>query len=266
MKVIGYPQPGKAKSRALLEAFIEGAGGALIDPIGGFWEQPHAAAFYGTIGIEGFFRQATKRGPWFYLDNAFLDAARGTHYRVGVNALQGPLVAADHERLGALSAAGLEFKPWRENGRHIVICPQSDYYMRELAGYPGGAVAWTSDVMVRLAKFTDRPIRCRAWAQDKIALSRTLHEDLEGAWAVIVYSSAAAIAAVLAGVPVFVLGESPALLMGLSDLSRIEHPRRPDGRMEWAARLAASQWTVEELRSGKAWRALEQLVAAEVAP
>lgn len=259
----GYPQPGKDKSRRLLEAFVvRGAGGLLVDD--GRLRDPGDAAFYGVQGIEILLGMAKLRAgfvpaqaSWYYLDNAFLDAARGTHYRIGRNALQGPLLAPDDKRLQAL---GVEVKPWSNAGRHILLAPQSDYFMREIAGWKAGD--WTAHVMAELARHTDRPIRTRAWAPDKIKLGKSLAEDLDGCWALVTHSSAAAITALLAGVPVFLTGESPALTMGLSQLSRIEQPRRPDGRREWAARIAASQWTLEELAAGDAWRAFAGLEVA----
>ena len=258
--VYGYPQPGKDKSRVLVSAFLYGCRGALAEPIERGL-RPGPAVFYGTIGIEAIFNEARARGEWFYIDNAFLDAARGTHFRVGVDALQGPLLPADHRRLESLR---VEVEPWTRGGRHVLIVQQSDYYMREVANVAAGSASWTESVMRILARNTDRPIRVRSWAPDKIGLAKTLREDLDGCWAVVTHSSAAAIAAILAGVPAFVLGGSgPLLAMASSELEAIERPRRPDGRREWAAQLAASQWTKDELGAGVAWRALTQ--GAEVA-
>ncbi len=255
MKVIGYPQPGKEKSRRLVGALVQGAGGELADARGGLRGERHAAAFYGTQGIEELFREARALpgrglGHWLYIDNSFFDVSREAFFRVGVDMLQGPLGAPDYARLDAL---GVAIQPWRKGGRHILLCPQSDYFMREVLGR---SEPWAARVMRELAKYTDRTIVVRAWSQDKVALSRTLGEDLEDCWALVTDSSAAAIGALLAGVPVFITGESPALLMGLAQLSEIERPRRPDGRELWAARLAASQWTLEEMREGKTWREL----------
>lgn len=258
--IYGYPQPGKAKSRQLVSAFLYGCRGELAEPSRGLRDGP--AVFYGAIGIEALFNEARARGDWFYMDNAFLDQARGTHYRVGLDALQGPLMPADHARLERL---GVEIQPWTSAGRHILIVPQSDYFMQSVVRTVATS-EWIELVMRKLARHTDRPIRVRAWQADKIAASKTLAEDLEGCWAVVTHSSAAAIGAVLAGVPAFVLGgAAPLLEMASSELEAIERPRRPDGRREWAARLAASQWTIEELSAGMAWRAILERRGAAVA-
>jgi hypothetical protein len=252
MSVVGYPQPGKMKSLQLVGAFVEGAGGTLVPH--GRVLRPPPAAFYGTAGIEDVFNAARARGGWFYLDNSFFNATRGTHFRVGRDALQGPLCAPDYARLRAI---GADVKPWTRSGSHVLIVPQSDYFMREIAGVRGGVDAWRCDVIERLRRHTDRELRTRGWQRDKIALGRSLAEDLVDCWAVVTHASAAAIDALLAGVPVFLTGATVALEMGLSQLEAIESPRRPDGRQAWAARLAASQWTIDELRAGVAWRALQ---------
>jgi len=48
--------------------------------------------------------------------------------------------------------------------------------------------------------------------------------------------------------------------MGLSDFTKIESPIYPTGRAAWAAALAGQQWSLEEFRSGVAWRTLQAAV------
>lgn len=250
--VVCYPQPGKAKSRLLCEAFAKGCGGRL-EEAGVLRDGP--AAFYGVVGLERLFAAVRRASqPYYYIDNAFFDEARQVYYRIGKNALQfGGPGAADFARFAALE---LEVQPWRRDGRHIVVAAQSEHFMRHVAGWSGGALAWQEHVLVTLKKHTDRPIVVRHWSSDKAERAQSLQQDLQGAWALVTHASAAANEALLAGVPVFVTGPCAALTMGLSQLEQIEMPRRPDGRREWAAMLAAQQWTVDEIRSGIAWSAL----------
>lgn len=247
----GYPQPGKDKSLRLLTAFCEGAGGRVAR----YLEQTEGCrsmAFYGTVGIERIFRMAQVAGDWFYLDNAYFDCAREKYFRVSRNAFQRAL-RPDHARLEQLD---VRIAPWRRGGRHILVVEQSDYFMRELAGYP--IEKWRADIRRTLGLHTDRPILVRPWINNKLKGAATLQRDFVDCFAVVTHASAAAVEAVLAGIPVFLTGESVALEMGLSQLERIESPRRPDGRREWAARLAASQWSEAEMRSGAAWNALKE--------
>jgi FkbM family methyltransferase len=202
--VWGYPQPKKTKSYEIVRAFCQGAGGRVSPQV--VHLNPGAAAFYGAVGIEPLFEAARARGAWYYLDNAFLDQARGTHFRVGVDRLQGPLLPADRERLKPL---GVEVKPWRSSGSHVLLCPQSDYFMRTIARWEGGVGNWVHSVIKQLEIRTDREIRVRPWSADKMKLAGTLAEDLVDCWAVVSHSSAAAIGALLAGVPVFLTGGTP---------------------------------------------------------
>lgn len=244
-----YAQPNKDKSRVVLEAFARGCAGQLAER---YELQDGTAAFYGVVGLENLWRAVRARGDFVYLDNAFFDRARGTHFRATRDALQPTVIGrADWHRLTAL---GLDFKDWCRDGRHIVVCMQSEHFMTNVAEWP--APEWLQFVERTLKAHTDRPIVIRDWGRDKGERARSLHRDLDGAWALVTHMSAAANEAVLAGVPVFVTGDCAALPMGLSQLESIESPRRPDGRQEWAAGLAAAQWTLEEMREGAAWRSL----------
>jgi hypothetical protein len=253
--VFCYPQPGKAKSRRLCDALAAGAGGQVVEAAREL--EPGPAAFYGAVGIEHLLRAAQARGGWYYSDNAWFDAARGTHYRIARDALQDLAPAPpDWERWRAL---GVEIAPWRRDGRHVLVVLQSGYFLREVAGWPGGIDGWQDAVLRKIAAHTDRPIVVRHWQRDKAERAKSLAAELKGCWALVTHMSAAANEALLAGVPVFVTGPCAALRMGLSQLEQIETPRRPDGRAEWAAGLAARQWTVEEIAAGMAWRALHGL-------
>jgi len=90
------------------------------------------------------------------------------------------------------------------------------------------------------------------------ARNAPLAMDLIDCWAVVAHSSNVAVDALLLGVPVFVTDRCGARRCADTDLSHIESPRMPDDREEWAATLAAQQWTLEEMRSGLAWRMLQE--------
>lgn len=264
MSVVAYPQPGKAKSAEILGAFIagaraQGAGGQVVHSPHVRRLQDGAAAFYGTVAIEQLFDQARWRaeacaGDYYYLDNAYFDRGRGQYFRISLNALQR---ARPRPHSGRLERLGIEIQPWRKSGKHVLVVEQSDYFMRELAGWRGGLEQWRHTTIKAIELATDRPIVVRRWLRDKTKASSTLAEDLAGAWAVVVHSSAAANEALLAGIPI-VCHESCVAIPFSSKFGELEDPRRPDGREEWAARLAASQWTLHEMRAGVAWRALQE--------
>lgn len=248
--VICYPHPGKAKALRILEAFAQGCKGTITlgqDLLEG------QAAFYGVVGLEALWdRVLNLKHPYYYIDNSYFDRWRGGYFRVGVDALQ--CDGSDVPDFDRLQALQLNIKPWRKSGKHILIIAQSEHFMRHVARWPGGALAWQQHVLTELKRSTDRPMVFRHWVRDKKAASSGLAADLANAHAVVVHSSAAANEALLAGIPVFATGPCAALRMGLSQLERIEQPRMPDGRREWAAALAARQWTLEEFASGAAWK------------
>lgn len=233
----------------MLEAFAAGCGGrvnqnaVILEPEGG-------AAFYGVIGIEHLLRLAiAEKRDWFYGDNAFVDSGRGRYFRFARNAYQlSTLATPDHARLSAL---GVKVRPWRRDGRHIVVVEQSEHFLNLV-----GAKHWLLRVLADLKQHTDRPLKIRRWRRDKDKAAAMLAADLKDAWALVTHMSAAANEALLAGVPVFVSGRCAATPMASGKLSEIERPRYPDDREDWAAGLAARQWTIEELRRGDAWRTL----------
>ena len=55
----------------------------------------------------------------------------------------------------------------------------------------------------------------------------------------------------------------PAQVFENTDLARLEEPNLPpqEDRMEWAARLAACQWTLYELAHGLCWTKLKDHIS-----
>lgn len=234
-----YPQPGKARSRLVLDALAAG------------WRGGDATAFYGVVGIEERFA-AVGGGAWLYGDNAYFDACRGKFFRFARNAFQVfEFQPPDHLRR---AAQGLWVRPWQRDGRHIVVVEQSDHFLR----ISGAGQDWLQKTIKTLGTHTDRPLSVRPWTRDKAGAAATLAADLEGAWALVTHMSAAANEALLAGVPVFVTGPCAASPMASGSLAEIERPRYIDGREEWAAGLAGSHWTLDELRDGTAWQRLRE--------
>ncbi len=243
-----YAQPDKAKSQRVLEAFAAGCGGRLSSTWAGELGEGDAA-FYGVRPAwMHLWRQAIdERRQWYWLDNAWFDTTRERQFRIGRNAIQSWAdKASNGERLARL---GVRVQSWRKNGTHILICGQSDEFMRTAAGWPEGAAGWRRQVIRNLMQHTDRPPLIRIKQEQ-----RPLARDLQDAWLLVTHSSAAAIEALIVGVPVIVTDPACAASGFSTTFEDVESPARPDGREEWAARLADSQWTLEELKNGTAWR------------
>lgn len=271
MGLISYPVPGKEKSRLICRAFEAGA-------------PKHAtgSVFFGTEGVMDAFQRA-KSGTWWYIDNAYFDRCRGTYFRVTKNALQVnpwiPIERMDIVAQESLEAGkpsrhelmrpstgerfrklGIVIKPWRDNpAGKIIVCPQSDSFMKSTLGRPGN---WTLDTQLKLRGWGYGPERwlVRPWERNKTLAYQTLHEQLRGAALVVTWSSASAITALLEGVPaISESGAAHALTGGLS-AQHVLNPRRPsiEERTRFCAVLADNQFTLDEFRDGTAWRWLER--------
>ncbi|CDX26708.1 conserved hypothetical protein [Mesorhizobium plurifarium] len=135
-------------------------------------------------------------------------------------------------------------RPWRASGREIVVLPQRGI------GTPGIAMplSWPGDVVARLCKATDRPIRVR----NHPGKARTEpYEDLKDAWAAVTWGSGAGIKAIFAGVPV--IHELPAWIGAPAARFGLEHLEDPfvGDRMPMFRRLAYAQWTIAEIKAGE---------------
>lgn len=251
MTVTAYPVANKPKSAEICEAFIAGCGGAVATGSPRLLSGP--AFFYGVDSSNEHLWLEARADPgrvWYYADNSFFDSARGKYFRVSKNRLQHcGYGTSDGERFRAL---GIEMKPWREAGDHVVVCPQSDHFMRTIVGFRGD---WTREIVGALKTLTSRPVVVREWQRDKGKAAKTLPADLDGAHALITWSSAAAVTAVLAGVPVVVGGDCAAAPMA-GQMFKLDQLPRKD-RENWAGVLADQQWTLDEFARGDAWRALQ---------
>jgi len=212
-------------------------------------------ASFCTPATWGLLKQAIADGRnWYYGDHAYY--RRGRYYRITKNAYQYQPSPAEiaSARPDRFKLAGMQAAPtWRQHGSTIVICPNSDVYMRQFYGAP--ASDWIMDVVRQVAKVSSRNIVVRFKAQ---ADKRPLQQDLHDAWAVVVYNSNAAVEALQAGVPVFVTCPwASTASMGLSDLSKISEPYYPVDRVKFLWALAYRQWTLQEIASGVAWKALQ---------
>lgn len=247
MTPVSYYARHEISSPKFAFAFARGCKGEISDDLDYLFPGPFAA--FGSPPVWPLLRRAQAEGrDWYFADHGYL--GRGVYFRITKNNYQ-------HDGSGYAAPErwkrfGRPIKPWRTSGRHIVVCPNSEVYCR-LHGFD--VMHWLQEVQRTVRAHTRRPIKVR-WKKD--SGRNPLQRDLVNAWAVVVYSSAAAIEALLSGVPVFTLAPFAATYqMGLSDLSQIEHPIYPDDRERFMEVIAANQWTLPEIFNGDAWRALQ---------
>lgn len=172
--------------------------------------------------------------------------------------------AHPHDRV---AVHGLKFKPWREPTPrgHILV-----------AGMSGKAAAadgilperWERGVIHRLRNLTKRQIVYRPkpnWIGARpipgstFGINQTLEDALEGCHAVVSHHSNVAIEALVAGIPCFLVDGAGRPMSGCAKtLDDIETPPMPETRQQWAADLAYTQWSLQEMQTGKAWLGLRK--------
>lgn len=241
------------RNRAISQAFAKGAHAQIVPaaPL-----LPGDVFMYGCLrGLKPTLDQAiAEERVWFYADNGYFRRAgsdRNGYFRVTRNALQHD--GSGHASPERWRRLGLEIKPWRAVGLHVLVCPPDEIYGR-LWGL--NVTEWLEDVFDTLDEKTDRPVKVRQ--RGALAKQEPFVEALQNCWALVTHTSNAAVEALLAGVPVFCTGSCAAAGMGLTDLRSIETPLMPDDREQWAANLAANQWTLPEMADGTSWRDLRR--------
>lgn len=164
---------------------------------------------------------------------------------------------------GRWRSQGIEVKPWRTDGEHVLVLPQRGI------GPAGVAMPhdWPQKAVQRLRTMTKRPVRLRAHPGNNPSKT-PLEDDLAGCWAAVTWGSCAALKAICAGVPVFAdfpkwIGLSSARLLDGSD---IEWPRDSETAREGMLdQLAWAQASVAEISTGEPFRRLMEIYDVEKA-
>lgn len=167
---------------------------------------------------------------------------------------------------------GLELRPWRTAGNHVLVCGQRD------GGWSMKGVdmnQWMLDSVRQIRSVTNRAIIIRPHPRNpidqrlfhsvanlKFSQNSTLQQDLEGAWASVFFNSSSCVASILAGVPVFANDiDCVAYDVANHMLANIENPCMPD-RNQWLWDLSAAHWTDEESRAGMIYHKFRQFLPA----
>lgn len=170
---------------------------------------------------------------------------------------------------------GLVLKDYRSTGNHILICLQRNggWSMRGL-----DVMQWCVATIAEIRKYSDRPIVVRGHPGDKKLQSylklkianvsvgdftHTLAQELDTAWATVVYNSSPGVASLIQGIPVFATDPNPNHSqysdVANHDLGKLESPVLYE-RQTWVERISMSHWKFSELRSGEAWQFMRNYV------
>lgn len=190
---------------------------------------------------------------------------RGRTWKLGVNGVNNQGWFGNDIQPGRAVMLGLKLKPWTNTGTHIIIAPQrSD--SEQWANKPS-VQDWLQDTVKNIRQHSNRPIMIRPHPRQRIDLipgvtiqhpiklvgqsdAYDFDIKLSQAWAVVNDSSGPGSQAIIAGVPAFVGVDSLSAPVANLDLAQIENPLRPD-RTAWLDRLAHTEWTIEEIATGR---------------
>lgn len=235
-------------SREICAILARGFDGQQVPPI---TLLPGLAITYGILrGTGDILRQADATGhPYIYCDHSYFAQYRRdrigkieAYYRLVSNGRYAvhPRHESDGNRFTKLS---LEIRPWRTNGRHIVVVPMSGFVGDLIGANPRH---WLATTLERLSSVTNREIIIKPKDNDQ-----DFEDVITDAWAVIAHDSMAAVDAARLGIPVFTSAENAAAPVANFDLTDIENPALPD-REQWLYSLANQQFTLKEIENGSA--------------
>ena len=142
---------------------------------------------------------------------------------------------------------GIGVYPWRTDGEHLLVLGQRGI------GEPGVAAprGWAELATQTLKHHTSRPVRIRPHPGREPEKARPLLEDLEGCWAVVVWSSNAGLQALCRGYPMICDFSKWIGFHAGKSMLHIETPCLDDLRREEVlTRVAWAQYSIDEIASG----------------
>jgi hypothetical protein len=205
-------------------------------------------------------KKCWETGRDFYaIDTGYLQIANSltkTYNRVTKNNLQnlGPIVKRPDDRLKKLN--------WKMNkaptGSDILICAPSEKIMKF---YGVDLEKWLTETVEEIKKYSDRPIviREKPTRHDRVT-TNTIWQALDTAYCLVTFNSIAATEAFLYGVPAIALAPNAASVVCNTNISDIEVLSTPSEfeRTLLAKHLSYCQFTLHEMRSGYAWKIVNE--------
>lgn len=213
---------------------------------------------------EIFQRQRSKNLDVIVLETGYINRGDGGkhHYAAGFNGLNGRADFRNQEMPDdRAKKLGVELKPWR-TGKHILLCGQVPW---DASVENSDHKTWLVAAVERIKSYSQRPIVYRPHPMARQAIPmvpgtqlsvQSLRDDFMQAHCVVTYNSNTAVEAAIEGIPVFAhdMG-SMCWPIANKSLICVDVPNKPD-RSQWLNDLAYTQWTLDEMRSGEAWRHL----------
>lgn len=156
---------------------------------------------------------------------------------------------------------GVELKPWKNNGKYILICGQNTH-SENWRNMPT-IEEWLRNTIKTIRQYSSRPIiyrphpRCLDQYHGIVTQfpkqvpdtydSYDFERSLSNVWCVVNPSSNTGVEAIINGIPAIVNENSLGYTMSTL-IEDIENPYRPD-RTEWFEKLCNTEYTIDELRN-----------------
>ena len=243
----------------ILASFVKGSGGVCSN-----WDREKDTDRALVIrGLGGGSRKALhycwKTGRTYYaIDTGYLGNIKNKYlHRITKNGLQytGPIKLRPMDRARKFGYRFKKFSP----GSKILICPPS---VKVMTVWGENLDEWVASTVKELKKYTDREIeiRLKPSRTDRISTDTIQDALANDVHCLVTYNSIAACEALMEGKPALVLGNNAASVVAETEIQNIDAPRVPDREtMEaWISNLAYCQFTTEEMKSGFAWRTVNE--------
>ena len=269
MKVVIYEQRSHIRSRVICDAMHQGirkCGDFVVrcyedeyKDVGDEW-----AVFYGLDGnLKRILADYSAVGRAVYVDLGYWGRLTGGklagYHKIVLNGRHPNSYYRRGYPADRFREQGIKIEPWRTSGKHIVLAGMGN----KAAAVEGLATeAWERRMIELIRMVTNRPIVYRpkpSWKEampihgvDYSPPAVPIENVLKNAWAVVTHHSNVAVDAVLAGIPAF-CWKGVGRDMSLQDLAHLEKPWMPEGREQWAADIAYTQWSVPEIAQGLPW-------------
>jgi hypothetical protein len=224
--------------------------------------------------------------PQIFVDSNILHYSRKEHewHRYSLNSVYPNdgvyfFTNLDLEKWSRFSSwHGVDLKPWRSQGNHILILCQRP---KGWNMFGANQDEWLDSTISNIRRYSQRPIVVRMHPGDgtrfkqiekiqkrygkKITISQheNIRDDLDKCWCVVGYNSTPNVVSAIEGVPVFLQDpvHSWASDVAFTDISKIEDPHMPD-RSDWIHKISNIHWSNEEVKTGRLWSSIKQYISS----
>lgn len=267
MKVVFYRAPGKFREESLMAAVrraCELAGDTFTEALNSVdTPEPCDVCFMVGMKASALRDRCVAAGQRVVVADKGYDR-KDDWWRVSINAHQPTAYLMTMYRPpDRMRAAGWTFKPWRRDGRFVLIAGGGAKYhsvwnMEGPAAWAGSmvrgvrAAGWRGEIQYRpKPSQPDKTVP----ADSVLSSPKYMSQALDGAHAMVTFGSNACFEAVLAGVPSVILGDAVLAPISSTKLADVTAPRlASDAEREQLLRaLAYCQFRESEWKAGTAW-------------